>query len=281
MGLIHPDLGRIVSTTPLARFQFRAAAFSEDQVAKSKLVFARCSAICSNQVMAIDARISDTRLKALAINLDPGRYGTFAEIGAGQEVSRWFFRVGGAAGTIAKSISTYDMKVSDVRYGPADRYVSRERLIGMLHHEHAQCLDTLADERGDTTAFFTFADTVAAASYRGTGECHAWLGIRFQESPGADDSQIVLHLRMLDAENLQQQEALGIVGVNLIYGACHHSHEPEQILASLLDAISLKRIEIDMIEFSGTAFSTVDNPCWRLERRDPSARAAARARLVH
>lgn len=209
--------------------------------------------------MTTDTTVSDPHQKALAINLDTARYGTFAEIGAGQEVSRWFFRVGGAAGTIAKSISAYDMKISDVTYGQAAQYVSRDRLIGMLAHEHAECMDTLNEDRGDKTSFFAFADTAAAASYRGTRECHAWMGIRFQDSPGAEHSQIVLHVRMRDSENVQQQEALGIVGVNLIYGAFHHCDNPEALLASLLDALSLRRIEIDMIEFSGSAFSEVDN----------------------
>ena len=209
--------------------------------------------------MARDSTNTDTHQKALAINLDPDRYGAFAEIGAGQEVSRWFFRVGGAAGTIAKTVSAYDMKVSDVTYGPADRYVSRERLVAMLQHEHTHCLDTLAADRGSTTSFFTFADTVAAASYRGTRECHAWMGVRFQTSPGAEDSQIVLHVRMLDANNVQQQEALGIVGVNLISGAFEYSDSPELLLKSLLDALSSDRIEVDMIEFTGAAFGAVDN----------------------
>ena len=150
--------------------------------------------------------------KALAVNLDPFRYGSFAEIGAGQEVVRWFFRVGGAAGTIAKSISAYDMKVSDAIYGKSKRYVSRDRLEAMLTFEHTLNVDRLSASRGSNTAFFAFANTVAARSYGGTQECHAWMGIRFQAAAGADDSQIVLHVRMLDPQNLQQQEALGIVG---------------------------------------------------------------------
>ncbi len=150
----------------------------------------------------------DVRQKALAVNLDPTRYGSFAEIGAGQEVVRWFFQVGGAAGTISKSISAYDMKVSDAIYGKAQRYVSRSRLVAMLERELALNLERLSESRGSDTAFFAFADTVAARSYHGTSECHAWMGIRFQASPGAGDSQIVLHVRMLDPQNLQQQEAL-------------------------------------------------------------------------
>ena len=123
---------------------------------------------------------TDTHSKALRINLDPRWYGTFAEIGAGQEVVRWFFRVGGAAGTVAKSMSAYDMKVSDAIYGHADRYVSRNRLQAMLDYEFELDIERLGDERGDNTSFFAFADTVVARSYRGTNECHGWMGIKFQ-----------------------------------------------------------------------------------------------------
>jgi hypothetical protein len=200
-----------------------------------------------------------TERKALAINLDPRRYGSFAEIGAGQEVVRWFFRVGGAAGTVAKSMSAYDMKVSDAIYGECGRYVSRRRLQDMLKIEHELNLERLREARGDTTAFFAFADTVSARNYLGTNECHGWMGIRFQAHPRDQDSQIILHVRMLDSENAAQQEALGIVGVNLLYGAFFLHHEPERLLESLLDNLSTRRIEIDLIEFSGIAFRHVDN----------------------
>ncbi len=203
--------------------------------------------------------VIDTHQKALDVNLDPRRYGTFAEIGAGQEVVRWFFRVGGGAGTIAKSISAYDMKVSDAIYGRANRYVCRERLQAMLDYEHRLNLERLRDVRGDTTAFFAFADTVSARNFKGTNECHGWMGIKFQAYPRDEDSQIILHVRMLDGEAALQQEALGIVGVNLIHGAIFLNHEPEQLLDSLLDGLSTSRIEIDMIEFSGIAFRHVDN----------------------
>src|SRR3954466_5476467 len=201
----------------------------------------------------------DTHQKALAINLDAKRYGTFAEIGAGQEVVRWFFRVGGAAGTIAKSISAYDMAVSDAIYGHTDRYVARKRLQSMLDYEHDLNLKRLREARGDSTAFFVFADTVSARNFRGTNECHGWMGVKFQAHPRDQDSQIILHVRMLDTENALQQEALGIVGVNLLYGAFFLNHEPDQLIESLLDNLSTRRIEIDMIEFSGIAFRHVDN----------------------
>lgn len=201
----------------------------------------------------------NTERKALAINLDLRRYGTFAEIGAGQEVVRWFFRVGGAAGTIAKSMSAYDMAVSDAIYGECDRYVCRQRLESMLEHEHALNLLRLRESRGDTTAFFVFADTVSARNFQGSNECHGWMGVRFQAHPRDQDSQIFLHVRMLDTENALQQEALGIVGVNLLYGAFCLNHEPDRLVESLLDNLSTRRIEIDMIEFSGIAFRQVDN----------------------
>ena len=208
---------------------------------------------------AFNTRIRDTQEKALRINLDPRRYGTFAEIGAGQEVVRWFFRVGGAAGTIAKSVSAYDMVVSDAIYGRAPRYVSRGRLEAMLAHEQQLNLERLQESRGATTAFFSFADTVSARSYRGNNECHGWMGVRFQSQPRDQESQILIHVRMLDRENALQQEALGIVGVNLLYGAFFHFHEPEVLVESLLDQLSTLRIEIDMIELSGIEFRHVDN----------------------
>jgi len=201
----------------------------------------------------------DTHQKALSVNLDNRRYGTFAEIGAGQEVVRWFFRVGGAAGTIAKSMSAYDMQVSDAIYGRAARYVCRERLQAMLDQEHQLNLERLTDIRGETSTFFAFADTVAARGYKGGVECHGWMGIKFQAYPRDEDSQVIIHVRMLDTETALQQEAIGIVGVNLVYGAFQYSHEPAKFVESLLDGLSTKRIEIDMIEFSGIAFRRVDN----------------------
>jgi hypothetical protein len=204
-------------------------------------------------------RVLDTHAKALQINLDSRRYGTFAEIGAGQEVVRWFFRAGGAAGTIAKSMSAYDMAISDAIYGRAERYVCRQRLEAMLDHEHKLNLGRLSEVRGATTAFFSFADTVSARSFKGNNECHGWMGVRFQSRPRDQDSQIIIHVRMLDTENALQQEALGIVGVNLLYGAFFLFPEPEQVIESLLDGLTTQRIAVDMIEFSGIEFRQVDN----------------------
>jgi len=200
-----------------------------------------------------------TNEKALEINLDPLRYGTFAEIGAGQEVVRWFFSVGGAAGTIAKSISAYDMTVSDAIYGHGKRYVSRDRLQRMLDYEYALNLERLGPLRGDRTALFAFADTVSARNFLGTNECHGWMGVKFQQAPGDNYSQIIIHVRMLDLENTHQQQVLGIVGVNLLHAAFTLCDEPDRIVESLLDNLTTARIEIDMIEFSGKAFHEVDN----------------------
>src|SRR6201987_1441642 len=205
------------------------------------------------------AHQSDTHQKALRINLDPRWYGTIAEIGAGQEVVRWFFRVGGAAGTVAKSISAYDMAVSDAEYGKADRYVSAGRLQGMLDTEFQLNVERLSHKRGDENCFFAFADTVVARSYRGGNECHGWMGVKFQSQPHDEPSQIVMHVRMLDVEAWLQQEALGIVGVNLLYGAFFQHHEPDKLIENLLDRLTTGRIEIDMIQFRGIAFRRVDN----------------------
>jgi hypothetical protein len=201
----------------------------------------------------------DTLQKALRINLDPRWYGTVAEIGAGQEVARWFFRAGGAAGTIAKSMSAYDMAVSDAVYGKSQRYVSLGRLQAMLEHELDLNIDRLSTTRGDTTSFFAFADTVVARSYAGGNECHGWMGVRFQATPHDEPSQIVLHVRMLDDDAKMQQEALGIVGVNLLHAAFFEHHEPDQVVESLLDRLGTGRIEIDMIQFKGIEFRRVDN----------------------
>jgi len=192
--------------------------------------------------------IPSTNQKALQINLDKTKYGTFAEIGAGQEVARWFFRAGGAAGTIAKTISAYDMTVSDAIYGPCERYVSRQRLQSMLEHEYALILERLKVKRGGTTRFFVFANTVAARSYSRQDEAHGWMGVRFQTAPQTDPSEIIIHVRMLDKENLQEQEALGIIGVNLIYGALLYFQETETLLVSLMDNLNRDRIEVDTIK---------------------------------
>lgn len=197
--------------------------------------------------------------KALQINLNEKIFGTFAEIGAGQEVVRHFFQTPGASGTIAKTISAYDMTFSDEIYGKSGRYVSKERLLGMLDHEYALLLQRLSTKRGHDTCFFAFADTVAARSLKGGSECHGWMGIRFRRNPQAPYSDIIIHVRMLDDSNKLQQEALGFVGVNLIHAAFFCPNAKKDLVPSLLEGLSSRRIEIDMIEVTGEAFPEVDN----------------------
>ncbi len=218
----------------------------------------------------------DTSQKARQVNLDANRYGTFAEIGAGQEVVRWFFRAGGAASTVAKTISAYDMAVSDAIYGPTDYYVSRHRLQSMLDYEYDLLLERLDKTRGGKTAFFVFADTVA--THREAG--HGWLGVRFQAESGSDPSEIFIHVRMLDKESVRQQEALGLIGVNLLHGAFYSHREPEALIRSLLDNLTWERVEVDMIRFAGPAFAGVDNRLMALQlvRQDLTEAAMFTAR---
>lgn len=213
----------------------------------------------------MDREVLDTHHKALQVNLDRGNYGTFAEIGAGQEVARWFFRVGSASGTIAKTISAYDMTFSDAIYGPCDRYVSRQRLQTMLDHEFGGLQELLGVTRGDSTRFFAFADTVAARSYSRSHDTNGWMGIKFQTVPGAEPSQIIIHVRLLDRDSLAQQEALGVMGVNLLYGALTLHAEPVSLLKSLLDNLSSERVEVDMVKLTGSAFAGIDNRLMSLQ----------------
>jgi hypothetical protein len=203
--------------------------------------------------------------KAFEINMAKPIYGTFAEIGAGQEVARRFFHVGGAAGTVAKTISAYDMTFSDAIYGKSTRFVSRQRLTEMLDHEYDLLIERLNEKSGAEKTFFAFADTVAARSYKSKSESHGWMGIRFQSAPQTQPNEIILHVRMLDDENLDQQEALGIVGVNLIHGAFFKRKDLKKFIASLLDDLDHTRIEIDMIRFSGPDFAMIDNRIMCLE----------------
>ncbi|MBV8587576.1 MAG: TonB-dependent receptor [Verrucomicrobia bacterium] len=207
----------------------------------------------------MSSELLTTNRKALTINLDDAKYGTFAEIGAGQEVARHFFQAGGAAGTVAKSISAYDMKFSDEIYGRTPRYVSRERLILMLNHEYDLLIQRLSQARGEKTTFFVFADTVAARSFKGTNECHGWMGVRFQVEPKAEPTEVIVHVRMWDKENLLQQQALGIFGVNLIYAALYYLNDPDKLIQSLADNLGIDRIEVDMVNFAGLHFADVDN----------------------
>jgi hypothetical protein len=218
-----------------------------------------------SRVMGDKDELLTTNRKALTINLDDPKYGTFAEIGAGQEVVRNFFQAGGAAGTVAKSISAYDMKFSDAIYGKCARYVSRERLTTMLDHEYALLNERLAEARGANTEFFVYANTVAARNYKGTNECHGWMGIRYQFTPQSEPNDIVIHVRMWDKENVLQQQALGVIGVNLIYGAFYFKDDPKGLIESLLDQLNTSRIEVDMIKFCGPNFKAVNNRLMSLQ----------------
>lgn len=210
------------------------------------------------------ATASNAHAKALALNLDASIYGTFAEIGAGQDVAQWFLRVGAASGTVAQTICAYDKAFSDDRYGKGTRYVSRERLLSMLEREYALVQSELGPMRGSNTRFFSFADTVAARNFKGDNEQHGWLGIRFEIEPGAVPSDILLHAELRDPTATQQSDSLGILGVNLIDAAFHHRGSASEFLTALFEGLTLSNLELDVIELSGPAFRGVDARLWCL-----------------
>jgi hypothetical protein len=202
-----------------------------------------------------------SKQKALRINLDKRIYGSFAEIGAGQEVAAQFFKAGGASGTIAKTMSAYDMTFSDAIYGEvtSKRYVSQERLESMLTHEYSLLQERLAPKRGDNTLFFAFANTVVALNYHKNNSPHGWIGLKFQLEPGGAPHEVIIHVTMNDNDNLLQQQALSIIGVNLIYGCFNYYHNPEILLKSLMDNLDKDRLSLDMIHFEGPEFDQVDS----------------------
>jgi len=200
----------------------------------------------------------DTHHKALTINLDASTFGSFAEIGAGQEVARWFLLVGGASGTVAKTISAYDKEVSDDLYGSGSRYVSKQRLEAMLDNEWNQLLTQLDKTRGAQTRFFCFIDTVSARNFAGTNDSHDWIGLRFQSQPGGAPNDILLHINMRDPSNVLQQQAIGILGVNLIYAAFYEAQIKESFLEGLAQDVVAERIEIDYVNLRGPAFESWD-----------------------
>src|SRR3954469_8546979 len=210
----------------------------------------------------------DTHARALAINLDPSVFGSFAEIGGGQEVARWFLTVGGASGTVAQAISAYDKSFSDATYGAGTRYVSRGRLGAMLDREYGLLVERLRPAAGPATRFFAFADTASARNYRGDNEQHAWVGLRFQLEPDAGPSDVVLHVNLMDPTAARQQEALGLLGVNLIHAAFHRRASADDLLAALWDNLTIDRLEIDVLDLAGPAFSDLDPRalCLRLVR---------------
>ncbi|HEX5151646.1 MAG TPA: hypothetical protein VFW07_09350 [Parafilimonas sp.] len=202
-----------------------------------------------------------TKQKALEINLDPKIYGTFAEIGAGQDVAANFFKAGGSSGTIAKTMSAYDMTFSDAIYGADQkkRYVSENRLLKMLDKEYGLLIERLQEQRGVSSTFFAFANTIAALNYYKTNVGHGWMGVRFQLEPGGACNDVVLHVKLLDNDNNLQQQAVGILGVNLIYACFRYYQNPTLFLLSLRDDLTKDRLQIDMISFEGPGFTKVDN----------------------
>ena len=199
--------------------------------------------------------------KALEMNLDPNLYGTFAEIGAGQEVVRHFFRAGGASGTIAKAMSAYDKDFSDAIYGREDngRYVCESRLKKMINHEYGLITERLEREKHPNKRFFSFANNAATINFSKTNDGHGWMGLRFQLHPHEAPNDVILHYLLNERDARQQQETVGVLGVNLLYGCMFHSEHPKIIIKQLFDNISKGSIEIDMIQMNGPDFDYVDN----------------------
>ncbi|MFV0606485.1 MAG: hypothetical protein ACK5NK_11655 [Niabella sp.] len=197
--------------------------------------------------------------KALRVNLDPGFYGSFAEIGAGQDVANIFFEAGGASQTIAKTMSAYDMTFSDAIYGAEThgRYVSQSRLKKMLDHEYLLLEERLGEKRTDT-CFFAFANTVATINYQRTTQGHGWLGCRFQTHPDKEPNELIIHVRLKETEKLHQHKTLGIIGVNLVFACRFLTDNPEAMMNSLMDNLSWHKLEVDMFSLSGPDFQHVD-----------------------
>ena len=208
----------------------------------------------------MDYIIPKARDKALRINLDTTIYGSFAEIGAGQEVAAHFFKAGGASGTVAKTMSAYDMKFSDAIYGYEEhgRYVSKSRLEKMLNKEYGLCEMRLSDI-ADKTRFFAFANTVTTINYDRTNQGHGWLGVRFQIRPKSPYNECIMHIQMHDRDALMQQQVLGSIGVNLIYACYYHYHDSDKFLDSLIEGVTHGSMEIDFLQLSGPDFKGVDN----------------------
>ena len=211
--------------------------------------------------------VPSTKDKALRINLNEHIYGTFAEIGAGQETVRFFFRAGGASGTIAKAMSAYDKDFSDAIYGNEDnnRYVTESRLHKMLDHEMGLLQERKNREENPNRLFFSYANTVTTIDFAKKYKGHGWVGIRFQTDPNEEFSNIILHVRFKENDARLQQQTLGILGTNLIYGAFYKNNNPKKLLEYLYDHLDHDQIEIDMINFSGPRFKNVDNRLMSLQ----------------
>ena len=209
--------------------------------------------------------LAATQEKAFRINMDRRIYGTFAEIGAGQETANWFFRSSGAAGTVAKTISAYDMTVSDTLYGPVRRYVSQERLEQMMDYEYTQLINRLGEKRGAETCFFSFCNTVKCKGYRDNGQWSAWIGVRFQLRPEAPPSDFVMHVRLLVPDHDIQMRILGILGVNLLHALFYKREHMNEFVNSVADNLDRSMYEVDFMRFSGHGFTMFDNRLLALE----------------
>lgn len=209
----------------------------------------------------MEREILDTKRKALKINLNPKIYGTFAEIGAGQEVARNFFTAGAASGTVAKTMSAYDMTFSDAIYGVEEsgRYVTESRLLKMLEHEFGLLKERLSGEKYDERTFFAFADTVTTLNYNKSNDPHGWIGICFQAEPGGEPNEIFFHVRLLDTDAALQQNVLGIIGVNLVYAAFYYNQDPKAMVESLADNLTIGSVEIDLMSVNGPLFKDINN----------------------
>ena len=217
--------------------------------------------------MSFDQVLS-AKQKALEINLNPNIYGTFAEIGAGQETVRFFYRAGGASGTLAKAMSAYDKDFSDAIYGKEEdaRYVTEERLKKMLDHEMDLIEERLNNETHKDKLFFTYANTVTTIDFTKTYKGHGWVGIRFRNDPNQTEyNEVIFHVRFKETNAQLQQETLGVMGVNLIYGAYYYNDNPRRLLRSLYDGLDKDQVEIDMVSFSGPRFAYVDNRLMSLQ----------------
>lgn len=208
--------------------------------------------------MLNDFRTLTTNEKALKINLNPKVYGSLGEIGAGQDVAAHLFKAGGASGTIAMTSSAYDMQISDSMYGTTNRYVSEERCRKMLEVEFDSLQEKL-EERAENTKFFAFADTIEALNYHKTNQGHGWLGVKFQLKPNTPPNECIIHVLLHDNTNLRQQQAIGTLGINLLYACYYLHHDADEFLRSLMDNLFKGRIEIDMISLSGPDFEHIDN----------------------
>jgi hypothetical protein len=209
----------------------------------------------------MEVRVRDPKVKALEINLDKSTYGSLAEIGAGQEVAAFLFKAGAASQTIAKTISAYDMTFSDAIYGKEEkgRYVCEPRVLKMMDREYSLLESRLKDIRGKETRFFAFADTMVTINYAKTNQGHGWMGFRFQISPETPPNDLIVHIRLMEKDSNLQQQAIGVFGINVMYGCITHYKNPELLLESLMDSLSVERVKIDMIRFSGPDFEQVDN----------------------